>query len=212
MYDKNQVTRCYDLVAEEYANRFFNELEGKPFDRNILTWFSRLIPGHEKVIETGCGPGEIARFLKDQGVNISGIDISQNMIDAAKRLNPDIDFSQGDMLNLKLENDSIFGIVAFYAIVHFTLPEVKSALQEFKRVLKPGGYVLFSFHIGSGVLPVKDFLEQKNADADFVLFQVEDIVKVIDELDLDRQEVITRYPYIDREYESKRAYILLKKK
>ena len=211
IYNKKKVRISYDRVAEEYARQFFHELDGKPFDRNLLKWFAGLIPDNEEVVEMGCGPGEIACFLKKQGIQVSGMDISENMVSVASRLNPDIHFYPGDMLDLYLNDQSIFAIVAFYAIIHFSLEEVKVAFREFKRVLKKGGYVLFSFHVGTDIISVDNFLDQADAPLDFVFFEVDDILNIIEVLNFNPQEVIVRYPYKGAEYESKRAYILIKK-
>jgi trans-aconitate methyltransferase len=52
------------------------------------------------VCALGCGPGQIARYLGDRRVEAHGIDLSPGMVAEARRLNPDIPFSQGDMLAL----------------------------------------------------------------------------------------------------------------
>lgn len=210
VYNKSQVKESYNIVASEYAKRFFNELDSKPFDRNLLIWFSTLIPKNQRVCEMGCGPGEIAAFLLEQGVNISGLDISENMIETAKKLNPKIDFYQGDMLDLNFSDESFSGIVAFYAIVHFGHKEIEAAFREFKRILLPGGYVLFSFHVGNEVIHTENFLD-KDAPLDFYFFDPDEIIKIIEKIKFSIADVLIRYPYKDVEYESKRAYLILKK-
>jgi ubiquinone/menaquinone biosynthesis C-methylase UbiE len=52
------------------------------------------------------------------------------------------------MLALPLGDAALAGVVAFYAIVHFSPEELCRALAEMYRVLSPGGRLLLAFHIG----------------------------------------------------------------
>jgi len=67
----------YDRVAEHYATEFFEELKRKPFDCQLLDQFAESVSGAGVVCELGCGPGQVARYLKDRGVDICGVDLSQ---------------------------------------------------------------------------------------------------------------------------------------
>src|SRR4029079_6279649 len=88
----------YDKVAQHYATEYFHELERKPFDCELLDRLADRVNDKGTVCELGCGPGPVARNLKDCGVDIRGIDLSDEMVNVARRLNPDIPFSQDDML------------------------------------------------------------------------------------------------------------------
>ena len=63
-------------------------------------------------------------------------------------LHPDIEFRRGNLLALEFEDASIAGVVAFYAIVHFTKEQVEMCFREVFRVLQPGGVLLLTYHIG----------------------------------------------------------------
>ena len=107
------VRASYDCVAEEYGRRYFHEFDHKPFDREILDRFAERVRGRGPVCDIGCGPGEVACYLRDQGVeDVLGIDISPGMVEQARKLNPGVTFHQGDMLNLEAEDDSWGGIAA----------------------------------------------------------------------------------------------------
>src|SRR6267378_5742483 len=152
MSDQPDLQSSYDRVAERYAEEYFSELERKPADRGLLDEFAAAVGDKGEVCEIGCGPGQIARYLKDRGVNIHGLDLSEEMVKSAGRLNPDISFTQGNMLALDLPDTSLAGIVSFYAIIHLKRGEVTAALSEMNRVLQPGGNLLISFHDGEGEL------------------------------------------------------------
>ena len=50
-------------------------------------------------------------------LEVSGMDLSEKILEQERAINPDIHFRKGNLLELEFENDSISGIVAFYAIV-----------------------------------------------------------------------------------------------
>ncbi|HET6218015.1 MAG TPA: class I SAM-dependent methyltransferase, partial [Acidobacteriaceae bacterium] len=50
----------------------------------------------------GCGPGHVARYLRNAGVTVFGLDLSTGMLEQARQLNPDISFREGNMLALEL--------------------------------------------------------------------------------------------------------------
>src|SRR4051812_42139384 len=94
------VETSYDAVADEYVRRIFHELRDKPLDRSLLDRFAALVRDSGPVCDIGCGPGHVARYLHERGVQVSGIDLSREMIDRARRLNPGVEFRQADMTAL----------------------------------------------------------------------------------------------------------------
>ncbi len=115
---KPELQASYDCVAEYYAGEYFDELTRKPFDCELLNEFAESLRGQGSVCDLGSGPGHIARYLKDRGLQMQGIDLSAEMVNCANRLNPGIKFTQGDMRRLQFDNGSLAGIVSFYAIIH----------------------------------------------------------------------------------------------
>ena len=112
------VERSYDRVAEEYGRRIYGELEHKPFDRQLLDRFAAMVQGLGTTCDLGCGPGHVARYLHEQGVQVVGIDLSEAMVKLAQRLNPGINFQQGNMLSLDIGDEEWGGVAAFYSIIH----------------------------------------------------------------------------------------------
>jgi SAM-dependent methyltransferase len=77
----DQVREDYDRIAAEYARRLFGELSSKPRDRELLLRFTSDIGDRGEVCDMGCGPGHVARFLRDAGVRVIGLDLSPAMLD-----------------------------------------------------------------------------------------------------------------------------------
>ncbi|MFX0093428.1 MAG: methyltransferase domain-containing protein [Candidatus Hodarchaeota archaeon] len=124
---KKKIESAYDKAAQKYANHFFDELDNKPLDRKLLDLFAERVLNRGKVCEIGCGPGEVSHYLKAHNVDIFGIDISQKMVNEARKLSPNIKFEKGDVFNLHFDNKSLAGVVAFYLIVNFSLEDVEKA-------------------------------------------------------------------------------------
>jgi len=141
--------RSYDHLASEYANRIGDELRGKPFDRAML----RMLAGETSglICDLGCGPGHVAGFLREAGATVVGVDLSVGMVEVAKHLHPGIEFRTGNMLSLPFPDETFSAIVAFYSIIHLPADSLGAAFREMRRVTKPGGFLLASFHIGDEV-------------------------------------------------------------
>ena len=200
----------YDVVAAEYTRRIFDELKDKPLDRQLLDRLVDHVGEAGVICDLGCGPGQVARYLHDRGAHVIGVDLSPQMIAQARQLNPDIDFKQGNMLALDVEDEAWAGIAAFYSIIHIPLEKVVTALHELKRVLRPGGWLLLAFHLGSEVRHLDEWWEQR-VSADFVFFQSSEMQTYLQAAGFAVEEIIERQPYPDVEHQSQRAYIFARK-
>jgi SAM-dependent methyltransferase len=206
----SHVQSSYDRVAEEYARRIFGELEHKPLDRELLDQFAVELQGLGPVCDLGCGPGHVARYLHERGVQIIGIDLSSVMVEEALRLNPGIEFRQGNMLSLDIKDGAWGGIAAFYSIIHVPRPEIAVALAQMKRVLRPGGLLLLAFHVGDETVHLDEWWGQR-VSVDFLFFRSEEMADSLRAEGFKTEETIQREPYPDVEHQSRRAYILAKK-
>lgn len=205
-----KVAEMYDAIAQEYADKFCSEHEKKVQDREILYRFSQNVASKKPVWDFGCGPGQTTHYLKNLGVEISGLDLSEKLIEQAQKRYSDIPFRKGDILDLEFKNETIAGIVAFYAIVHFSQDQVHKAFSEIFRVLKPGGVFLFTYHIGEKKIHLDEFLGQ-HVEIDFMFFTTDFIFDCITDAGFDDIKIIERDPYPEAEYQSRRAYVFATK-
>ena len=200
----------YDRVAGEYAERIFDELKHKPLDRALLARFAEETRGLGPVCDLGCGPGHVARHLRGLGAEVFGIDLSIGMVEQARRLNPEIEFRQGDMLSLDADDGAWGGIVAFYSIIHVPPDELSRALRELWRVLQAGGVLLLSFHVGDETVHLDEWWGEE-VSVDFFFFRQEEIEARLTTAGFEVEEVIRRPPYGDVEHQSQRAYVFARK-
>ncbi len=204
------IRESYDRLAGEYARRLFNELEHKPLDRELLRRFAAETARQGEVCDLGCGPGHVARYLRDVGATVFGLDISPRMLEQARHFNPDISFRQGNMMALEIADGSLAGIAAFYSIVNFPPESLPLAFREMARVLQPGGLLLLAFHAGDEVLRRPE-LWGHITSMDFFFFQPASITASLESAGLVIEEAIQREPYPEVEYQSRRAYIFARK-
>lgn len=200
----------YDQVAAEYAEKFKDEMDDKPFDRDCLDRLAREVGTLGPICDMGCGPGQIARYLHRQGVDTLGVDLSPRMVAEAQRLNPDIPFHQGNMLALPDEDNSWGGIAAFYCVIHIPRPQIVDALREMKRVLKPGGVLLVTFHIGEEIKHFDEWWE-KPVNLDFAFYLPEEMEAWLKEAGYELEETLVREPNPEVEVATRRAYLFARK-
>jgi cyclopropane fatty-acyl-phospholipid synthase-like methyltransferase len=132
---------AFDRIGERYDEAF-------PHKDGQLTagkWLiERLRPG-ARVLDVGCGTGiPTARQLTDAGYEVTGIDISERMLELARRDVPRATFLQLDAADLDTAGTRFDAIVAFFSLLMMTRAEIPSALQKLHDLLTPGGYFLLS--------------------------------------------------------------------
>ena len=147
----DSVRRSYDAVAGHYAGSFRGELAGKPLDRALLSCLAEQAGDGGPVADLGCGPGHVAAWLAERGVATVGIDLSPAMVAAGRKDHPDVDFREGDFLQLPAADGEFAAALAFYSVIHLEPDELGPAFTEVRRVLRPGGSLLVAFHVGSEV-------------------------------------------------------------
>jgi SAM-dependent methyltransferase len=94
----------------------------------------KLIPPRSRVLEFGAGTGEQAKILADHGFDVVAVDLQHSSY-ADHRLFPVIDY---DGTRLPLDDRSIDVVFSSNVLEH--VEDLPSTLNEFRRVLKPGGF------------------------------------------------------------------------
>ncbi|UOR10404.1 class I SAM-dependent methyltransferase [Halobacillus amylolyticus] len=107
--------------------------------KTIIPFLQKHVQIGSKVADLGCGDGYGSYKLGKAGYTVTGLDLSEDMIKRANsRLEQDnLQFVQGDLVNLPFEKESFDGIMAVNSLEWTEVPY--KGLEEMKRVLKPGG-------------------------------------------------------------------------
>jgi ubiquinone/menaquinone biosynthesis C-methylase UbiE len=201
----NPIKKAYDKVAENYGQAFYYELYSKHLDVKLLDLFCERVNPNMPVCEIGCGPGEISTYLKYKGLNMVGIDISEEMIRVAKQLNPHIEYRVGDVFKLDISDNYFSGLLAPFLFVNYEMEDIRKAFSEIRRVLIRGGLFYLSFHAGSERIHVQDFLVPDNP-LEFIFLDVNTVESLLVETGFEVIEWIVRSPYQQGEHKNNRAY------
>lgn len=128
---------AYNKIAFEYDT----SREGQ-YTRFHINELSNMIDLHEGaiVLDVACGNGTLLRELsKKAKIQANGIDVSENMIHAAKMRYPNMNFEVKPCYPIEWSNESIDIITICCAFHHFDNPQ--GFVNECKRVLKKNGEV-----------------------------------------------------------------------
>ncbi len=129
------VSRAYRAdVADEATRRQYVEWLGRVRDR---------APADGDVLDLGCGNGIPAtKWLSDNGFRVTGVDLSDTMVERARALVPRATFLRGDLTNVDevdFEESTFDAVVCFYALIHLPVSDQPDVIARVAQWLRPGG-------------------------------------------------------------------------
>ena len=199
--DVNDVEGAYDAVAEAYEDAIADELDRKPFDRELLDGLAARMSG--TVADIGCGPAHVGRYLFDRGVDVVGVDLSEGMLDVARRRNPEMRFEKADVNQLPFADDELGGAVAFYSLIH--LDDIAPALRELHRAITSGGVLCIAGHGGEGDAHVDDWFG-RGVSVDAHLWSLDVLCTDVERAGFTIESAVARAPYAE-EGQTTRLYV-----
>jgi SAM-dependent methyltransferase len=140
----------YDNIAAEYEEHYSDEYSVEYRRRFIYEpMFAELELEGKKVLDAMCGSGQTTEYLLKRGAKVTGLDISNEVIEKFKTRWTNVTALQRSLLDSGLANNS-FDYVVIVGGLHHIHPNVNRAVQEIHRVLRPGGHLCFMEpHAGS---------------------------------------------------------------
>ncbi|MFN3744399.1 MAG: methyltransferase domain-containing protein [Hyphomicrobiaceae bacterium] len=145
--DREGVVKTYDRWAPIYDLVF-----GSVFEKARRAAIAACENVGGRVLEVGVGTGISLPYYSDR-CRITGVDISAAMLDVARQRVADLRMTNVERLaimdvqHLEFEDDSFDVVTAQYVVN--TVPDPEAALDEFMRVLRPGGELIVVNRVGA---------------------------------------------------------------
>ena len=136
----------YDSLADLYERQYANY-------RDDITFYARLAERENahNILELGAGAGRVSVALARRGLNVTGLELSAEMLERGKqfatRENASVNFVLGDMTDFKLEQKFSLVIAPFNALMHlYSLADQDRALEMVRAHLEPNGVFAFDLY------------------------------------------------------------------
>lgn len=130
----------YDVMSAGYERERHAGYH-KYLDEAEVSAVADLVRDRE-VLEVGCGTGLILQRLQGLAKRAAGVDLSPGMLELARQRG--LDVREGNATALPFPDDAFDVAVSFKVLAH--VPDVRGALREMCRVVRPGGYVVAEFY------------------------------------------------------------------
>ncbi len=130
------VRTMFDRIAPVYdvMNRVMTAGLDQRWRR--LTVQTVVRPG-DRVLDACCGTGDLALAARKAGAEVVGLDFSERMLERARRKSSEIEWLQGDLLELPFEDASFDAATVGFGVRNVV--DLERGLAELRRVLRPGG-------------------------------------------------------------------------
>ena len=141
-----QVRDVFNKGAGLYEEKY---MDISPYHQSLDVVLERL-PQRAEVLDVGCGPGNISRYLltHQPHLRVLGIDIAPRMLELAARNNPTAEYQLLDCRDIVKLNKIFDGIVCGFVLPYLSTSEISNFIRETKTLLSSGGIVYVSFMEG----------------------------------------------------------------
>jgi ubiquinone/menaquinone biosynthesis C-methylase UbiE len=151
----NNTQKSFEFISHYYDLIYEDKDYGK--EVNFIESIFNSINKPKKILEIGCGTGNYTKILQDKGYKITGLDISENMLNIAKQKCA-CDFAKGDMRDFVIKG-KFDACIAMFAVIGYVTEnsDIVKTLKNIHAHLQPNG--LFVFDVWNGLAVLRTFPE-----------------------------------------------------
>lgn len=136
----NRIKKAYNQLAERWNSDSFNRENGILQHERAIAFLKK----SGRALDVGCGSsGRFIDLLTGHGFDVEGLDISERMIELARKRHPNITFHHADICQWELPAHYDF-ITAWDSIWHVPLAAQEPVLKKLLHGLNPGGVCIFT--------------------------------------------------------------------
>ena len=155
---KEETINSYNKNAKEFSKKFQELTDLKR--RHEFSRFISLLSGKD-ILDLGCGSGDHSDYFAKQGLNVTCIDISEEMIKLCKEKG--LNALVMDIENLKFDDNAFDGVWAVTSLLHIPKLKLPSVIDKLHLILKDKGilHVCVKEGKGEGLIKDKEFDSQR---------------------------------------------------
>lgn len=140
---KDRVREGYE--AGDYEGEFRNDREVRESEKKLFSKLFDQIPESGNILDLGCGTGEpFDRYLVEHGYDVTGVDLVEKHVHAARERVPEADFIEGDFFDVDPEKQKFDAVVSFYAVFHLPREKHGELFKHMNSLLKENGMLLIT--------------------------------------------------------------------
>ena len=141
-----EITRqTFNKKAPEYHQR---TIALRPDDKT--SFFLSYLSAQDSILDVGCGSGRDAKYFTEKGFGVTGVDLSEVMIEVAQENAPQASFVIQDIEEMEFPEQSFNGIWASASLLHIPKNKMKTVLTDLYSFLKDEGVFFISLKEGEG--------------------------------------------------------------
>lgn len=139
--NKDKVYLVYDEITDWFDHHRNKALSMEKFYLELLQTH---IPAKAKILDVGCGTGEpIAKFLIEQGYQVTGVDASEKMIALCRQRFPEATWLLADMRTLNLQ-EKFHAVIAWHSFFHLPHDDQRNTLKLLASLVEKNGLLIFT--------------------------------------------------------------------
>lgn len=142
----DKTLKAYSDKANEYSDDWSSQPEPSDMYELLTKYFVK----NGNTADIGCGNGRDAKWLADQGFTVKGYDFSSELLEIAKKANPQIEFHKAILPALAEIKEKFDNILCETVLMHLPQTEIPQAIENLLRILKPQGILYLSWRVTDG--------------------------------------------------------------
>ncbi len=144
-----------------------------------LMEFIGMLPFGARVLDVGCAAGRDSAVLREEGFDVVGIDLSESLLELARKRVPGVDFQLMDVRELNTEINIFDGVWVHAILLNLDRSEILGVFQGIWKVMKLGGVLLVGVKDGVGEKFIGEALVEnmKRRETYFAQSEIEDFLR-----------------------------------